>query len=157
MGLVETKLTIQALVGCRNKWFLEGEETYSGQSGRSRIWLWSPRVFDVRVIHIADKWIHALVTNMATKEEFYITVVYGHNNVAARGPLWDFLGSIADGIVKPWLVVRDFNNVLHMNDRNGRQHVHMGEVAQFKGCIDDYSFDHMRWVEDYYTWSNRQQ
>lgn len=50
MGLVETKLTADALEICKNKRFQDWEFYHNANGGRSRIWvLWKPQLFSVEL------------------------------------------------------------------------------------------------------------
>ena len=49
-----------------------------------------------------------------------MTVVYAMNEFSERIPMWTELMSWGRDVSKPWLLVADFNNPLHLDDRVGK-------------------------------------
>ncbi|XP_074301379.1 uncharacterized protein LOC141632764 [Silene latifolia] len=75
-----------------------------------------------------------MVTEKATSDEFFFFVVYGFNEDSERSDLWAHMKFIKDNYHKPWGVYGDFNNVLHYNERIGRE-VTWSEIAEFRACV----------------------
>lgn len=62
--------------------------------------------------------LHCEVTHTFTNKRFILTVVYVSNDSTERHTLWEFLISEANTTL-PWLIVGDFNHLLHKDDRIG--------------------------------------
>ncbi|KAL2940991.1 hypothetical protein RDABS01_029341 [Bienertia sinuspersici] len=61
--------------------------------------------------------------------------MYGLHSVKARRPLWQGLKHLASGVCLPWLILGDFNSLLHINDRLGST-VTWREIKDFQECIE---------------------
>lgn len=102
LGIVETKLTPTALDICKQKWFQDWGSLHNGGSRRFRIWLlWDLQRFQITHLMTHDQWVHVRIIKKSTKEEFYMTVVYGFNQQTEREQLWEGLNGIAAGMTKP--------------------------------------------------------
>lgn len=67
--------------------------------------------------------------------KFLITFVYAFNNKAERKCLWD-LSVRASTCQMHWIVLEEFNNVLHDGDRTGELPITFSKVIDFQNCID---------------------
>lgn len=125
------QIIVEIIVGLLPEWSLASNISYSH---KGRLWLiWLPVCFQVYIISMSARLIHAHVRHGSGKE-FYCTMVYGANDAKDREMLWSKLGS--NTISTPWIVCGDFNNVLHTNERVGGQQVSHTEVNALKGCMD---------------------
>ncbi|KAL2921512.1 Galactinol--sucrose galactosyltransferase, partial [Bienertia sinuspersici] len=70
-------------------------------------------------------------SKMATR---LVTSAYGLHSVEARRPLWQGLKHLASGVCLPWLILGDFNSLLHIDDRWGGT---------------------LKTIGPYYSWSNK--
>lgn len=64
-----------------------------------------------------------------------VTVVYALNHLNGRKKLWDDISTLAIGITGPWCTVGDFNNVLHVMDRIGGNHIQAYEYADLEAMF----------------------
>lgn len=64
---------------------------------------------------------------------------------------------IAPSIVESRIVIGDFNTMLASEDRRGGQLVTMQEVRPFLDCLKTSDLQKLKWVEDHFTWCNRQE
>jgi len=53
-----------------------------------------------------------------------------------RRELWRDIDNIADTMIEPWLIARDFNNVVSFEDRMGGNAISTYEIVDFKSCIN---------------------
>lgn len=100
--------------------------------------------------------IHCKTIRSQTKEEFSITFVYGENEEAGREVLWRNIKEIGQKMVKLWLVVGDFNDILAMEERIGRRK-HRRLSTSFLKCVNSCGLEDMKSSGCYYTWNNKQQ
>ncbi|KAL2940278.1 Blood vessel epicardial substance, partial [Bienertia sinuspersici] len=105
-------------------------------SNKGRLWLvWKVHDVDVDVLVIHEQFIHVKVHSIHNGYVFLATFVYGLHSVEDRRPLWKGLKHLASGICLPWLILGDFNSLLHIDDRwNGST---------------------LKSVGPYYSWSNK--
>ncbi|XP_060210363.1 uncharacterized protein LOC132637268 [Lycium barbarum] len=102
-----------------------------------RIWIgWKPA--DV-VIEMFSSFqvIHCIVKDKLSSFSSYVTFVYGLHSLEARRPLWADLRQIYSKVIGPWIILGDFNSVLHADDRVNPDPVHHSKTADFQQCLDD--------------------
>lgn len=59
------------------------------------------------------------------------------HNIADMKALWDQLRHINTVITGPWLIIEDFNSILHVEDMINGILVHQSEIADFQQCVED--------------------
>lgn len=79
--------------------------------------VWRPEFYIVYPINISSQTITCEVVYTPLQLEFLLSVVYAFNTKDERRDLWNNLVRISSGCSKPWLVLGDFNSVLHLEDR----------------------------------------
>ncbi|XP_074315380.1 uncharacterized protein LOC141651573 [Silene latifolia] len=121
-----------------------------------RVWLiWDDQNFRVSLLHKNAQVISARITEVGTGETFLFSVVYGSNDEDERKELWDHLKFIHDTYQGPWGICGDFNNVLHSNERIGRD-VRLSDVVHFKDCVDYCGLVDIKGKGAFFTWNNKQ-
>lgn len=71
MGLVETKLTAEALGICKQKWFQDWESYHNANEGRGRIWfIWNPQTFTAELFYKTDQLMHMRMTKIQQRRCF---------------------------------------------------------------------------------------
>lgn len=73
----------------------------------------------------------------------------------ARKDLWSGLLSLSHGIGLGWLLMGDFNAVLHLDDRLNGAAVSLYEIIDFSHFIQSSGCSELRMVGWSYTWSNK--
>ncbi|XP_075080969.1 uncharacterized protein LOC142166232 [Nicotiana tabacum] len=76
------------------------------------------------------------VKHILLKLEFVASFVYAYNQKEERKALWEYLNQVSMGMNQPWIVLGDFNSVLHVGERQGGKHVTIVEVLDFQACLD---------------------
>ena len=66
---------------------------------------------------VSAQMIHCLVSKVDGSWQSHLTLVYAFNKVEKRQSLWPELIQVGRAIQGPWLVVGDFNMVLHSYER----------------------------------------
>lgn len=85
----------------------------NGRSGGLGMFWNDPLRFDV--IDVSHHWIHGTLSSCYSK--CLITCIYGPPKRHKRFKLWDFVESIGNPQI-PWLLIRDFNQVLSVSDKS---------------------------------------
>ncbi|XP_058768386.1 uncharacterized protein LOC131642116 [Vicia villosa] len=117
-----------------NKW--NWLDNYSDHSN-GRIWImWEEGTMQIIPIQKTDQYIHFDVLDMQGSRVHILTVIYAQNQLMQRRKLWDDIKQVAGNIHDPWLVVGDYNNVLHPNDRIGGHPVQASEVKDLKHMME---------------------
>ena len=104
---------------------------------------------------MSDQFIHSKVIQQHTHKQFFLTLVYAHNQAEARQPLWEDLINIAQNMDEAWCVLGDFNSVLGYGDRMGGTEVKDFEIKSFANCTNLHNLQEMRYQGPYYTWLNK--
>ncbi|OIT18997.1 hypothetical protein A4A49_64742, partial [Nicotiana attenuata] len=136
VGMIETRIKNNKVEGIVSKMF-GGWEHFSNHNahynGRILI-VWRPEYYKIRVVYESAQAVTCEVFYVPIQKEFITTFVYAHNSREERRELWEYINR---GIgKKPWLVLGDFNSILHMEDRIGGNKVTINEVKEFQECID---------------------
>ncbi|XP_074277873.1 uncharacterized protein LOC141601483 [Silene latifolia] len=121
-----------------------------------RVWvIWIPHLFNVTTLHLSAQAITVQVTEISTGDSFIFTFVYGFNDDGDRMSLWQELKHVHDTFSGPWGICGDFNNVLHYNERIGRD-VTWYEIMDFRDCVHYCDLMDIKGKGDFYTWNNKQ-
>ncbi|XP_074315572.1 uncharacterized protein LOC141651774 [Silene latifolia] len=119
-----------------------------------RIWLlWKDRKYKVNVLDMEAQFIHVKVEDIINNYMFYVTFVYGFNKIEERIPLWDAMVRLT--LKEPWIIMGDFNNVLHMDEKIGLP-VKDSETMPFQDAIDRCGLQDMKCTGSFFTWNNKQ-
>uniref|UniRef100_A0A803MYM0 Uncharacterized protein n=1 Tax=Chenopodium quinoa TaxID=63459 RepID=A0A803MYM0_CHEQI len=82
--------------------------------------------------------------------------VYGVNDSAGREELLSGLGELGDGMDEPWLISRDFNCPLNLDNREGRV-VTWSEIEPFRNFASSCGVRDLVRIGCKFTWNNKQQ
>lgn len=61
--------------------------------------------------------------------QFLCTTIYGSLQPTKRKILWEYVGSVAEQIIEPWVIAEDFNVILDSSERIG------GADSTRNGCL----------------------
>ncbi|KAJ8427388.1 hypothetical protein Cgig2_008804 [Carnegiea gigantea] len=86
---------------------------------KGRIWM--------ELIHMTEQYTHCYAIQMSSNVKFYITFIYGLNQVQLRKKMWTNLSS-SQPIHEPWCIIGDFNSILYKEDRIGGGDVLLTDV-----------------------------
>ncbi|XP_062118460.1 uncharacterized protein LOC133832091 [Humulus lupulus] len=115
---------------------------------------WNPIMFSVSIIKCSSQLIHLLVRPLDKGNGFYVSFVYGFNEEEGRVGLWK---EISDCVTQePWLVLGDFNDILHKDGRIGVKVKYSKSVA-FQHCIEKCNLEDVKFTGSFFTWTNKQQ
>lgn len=84
-----------------------------------------------------------------------ITFAYGRNTMARQKLLWDEIRSLVVHIKEEsWILLRDFNEVLHVDERSGPRDRSNAGLANFRNLDKQVGLTEMYTRGGAYTWSN---
>ncbi|XP_070028566.1 uncharacterized protein [Nicotiana sylvestris] len=119
-----------------------------------RIWIgWKVANVKVTVLDCSNQMIHCCVTDNNSSFSSYITFVYGLHTIHDRASLWRSLRNMQTN--GPWLIIGDFNSVLHEEDRLNGIPVHQADTTDFQRCIDDIGVGQITKRGFKFSWSNK--
>lgn len=67
---------------------------------------------------------------------------------------WDLLSQLCPSMVVPWLVLRDFNEVLCQEEMQGINDQLEGQIQQFRLVIDELALKEVKGLRPFFTWNN---
>ncbi|XP_074305664.1 uncharacterized protein LOC141640884 [Silene latifolia] len=158
LGLAETKVktinitNVQAGLG--NNWkFINNNDLHAS----GRIWLlFDPSHFHMLFIMKDVQAIHVYVEHLQTGFSWICSLVYGCNKDSERASLWHSILHCKYIVHGPWLLMGDFNNVLHVGERIGSE-VTLAEIRDFQHCVDNCGLYDLVTQGAYFTWNNKQE
>ncbi|KAI8527740.1 hypothetical protein RHMOL_Rhmol12G0097800 [Rhododendron molle] len=114
---------------------------------------WNPQVLQVDLVFSSSQ---LIVVKVLPEDQklFYVSYVYGQNNMMQRRRLWDnmrvLLPIIGDA---PWIQLGDFNVVRKMTER--LVGFDANAAMEFNACLDTIGMDDMPFKGLWFTWSNK--
>lgn len=88
--------------------------------------MWNPTLMHVQIFLGPQQFIYCMI------DDWFLTVVYDSPHPSTRRLLWNRLSAIGLSISGPWLIVGDFNTVIHQSEKNGGAGVnHLSAFLQF--------------------------
>ncbi|GJT52897.1 reverse transcriptase domain-containing protein [Tanacetum coccineum] len=96
---------------------------------------------------------HFLVRNRNCGMQIYVSYVYGENAVMKRFSLWKNLID-HNGVIRtvPWVMLGDFNAILHQNESSNSYNVKGVGIQDFKDCVEKFNMDDINMNEMFFTW-----
>ncbi|CAK8532778.1 unnamed protein product [Lathyrus sativus] len=91
---------------------------------------------------------------MAGNFLFWLTALYALNRLEQRRVLWKDIAIIHAQQQGPWVLMGDFNNVIHINDRIGGNDVTETKYTDICSMMDNVGLFEKESKGSYYTWSN---
>lgn len=80
------------------------------------------------------QYLHVSLT-MHRRWKFFFTAIYASPMDVIRATLWSDLSRIAMGMVDPWLVARDFNDIAASSEKKGGRSLILGSAGCFESVL----------------------
>ncbi|XP_060202619.1 uncharacterized protein LOC132631038 [Lycium barbarum] len=109
---------------------------------------------DVEVIFDTVQQVSLKLVFLDLNKTFVITLVYTKCDESERLQLWEDIYNIAGSRNSPWLVGRDFNVVLHEDEKIGGIHVQPQDYEDFAYCGNSYELLETGFKGSHFTWWN---
>ncbi|XP_075665849.1 uncharacterized protein LOC142635595 [Castanea sativa] len=114
------------------------------------LWLlWNSDKVQITQLAMSEQEVHLLVKVISTTLEFIFTTVYASPRFHERSILWNNLKNVADLHDKPWIIARDFNEVLANGEKFSKSLI-------LKECLDYCNMVDLAFTRPRFTWTNRQ-
>lgn len=156
MAILETKLDFNSVAPVMQKKFsgwLFSHNFQQHQGGRILI-MWRPDQVNLSILDSQPQFIHCLIGCKTSHIEFEATFVYGLHSITSRRSLWDQLLLLGESMVRPWLVLGDFNSILSPLDRINGNAVSDYETSDFAHCCNSTGLGNMTTIGPFHTWTN---
>ncbi|XP_019224508.1 PREDICTED: uncharacterized protein LOC109206171 [Nicotiana attenuata] len=136
----------------RYKRRLNLESAFSNMNGK--IWLFFDVVVEWELIVKTEQHVIVKVFHHDFGKRIMMTFVYAKCSSIERLELWDNLWYPAIDMELPWLVVGDFNVVLHKDEKIGGLPVHPLEYEDFAFCVNSCGLLDQGYKGSHFTWWN---
>lgn len=83
---------------------------------------------------ICHNFFYCNATCKVTLLTFLVIFVYAFPTIVSRRPLWSNIMELSLNCSLPWLIMRDFNNVLKCDEKRNGANVILYEVKDFENC-----------------------
>lgn len=101
------------------------------------LWLlWDSSQVNISELSTTEQEIHAMVTPNCSNSAWLLSAVYASPRLAKRRLLWDNLMAVAELHSLPWVIARDFNEVLIGEDKYRGRPVNINRALRFQDCLD---------------------
>ncbi|OMO56897.1 reverse transcriptase [Corchorus capsularis] len=118
------------------------------------IWLcWEESVVNVDVFYSSSQLVHAHVKY--GELQFLLSVVYASPVLETRRRLWALLENFAATVDRPWVMIGDFNDVTHSNEKIGGVAHSVGRCMSFTGMIANCGLIDLGFTGPSFTWCNK--
>lgn len=118
------------------------------------IWiLWNAQVVHIDPISIDDQIINAVVWT-ASSPPWLLSAVYASPLSTVRQHLWDYLLQMGNCVELPWLMIGDFNQVIHPSEKHGGLRPSTARMNAFLEVIHCCAMIDLGYSGPRYTWSN---
>ncbi|KAF7804493.1 putative LRR receptor-like serine/threonine-protein kinase [Senna tora] len=107
---------------------------------------------NISVIDVSQHWIHLKGKDLKGME-FLISFVYGPPQAYNRGILWNNLLSFGSSITYPWLIMGDFNQLIHASEKLSKN-THLSGVENFVNIINSCNMIDLLPSGNWFTWCN---
>lgn len=98
--------------------------------------------------------IHCHIVDRLSQFNCELTYIYGYNTITEEKPLWEQLRRLKGTINGPWIILGDFNTILHSDDRINGIPVHPTETVDFQNCITDLGVGQVTRKGWQFSWCN---
>ena len=85
----------------------------------------------------------------------FITFSYGYPQRFKQKEIWDNLLNIKNSIIRPWVIIGDFNEILYPHDKIGRTNGHSSRMQNFAEFINDCELVEFESFGLPYAWFNK--
>ncbi|GJV40134.1 RNA-directed DNA polymerase, eukaryota, reverse transcriptase zinc-binding domain protein [Tanacetum coccineum] len=114
---------------------------------------WDLVVSVVQLLSQNSQAMHFMVKRINDSEWFYVTFIYAETNVKDRKWLWNNLKEHNVIVNKcPWVLLGDFNVILHLNESTNGLNVKNFGLSEFKECIKELEMEDICSNEVFFTW-----
>ena len=120
-----------------------------GQSGGLALF-WNDQL-SVEIKEKKERFIDAHIRASSTDPFWHLTCVYGEPRTENRHRMWTILSDIRASSDLPWMLMGDFNEVLHASEHDGMGNRTRAQMEAFKDALDtcglsDIGYSGLTWT-----------
>ncbi|KAK9911160.1 hypothetical protein M0R45_035082 [Rubus argutus] len=151
--LMETNLEVDQMISVSSVFnfscFVVGR-TETGGGGLALLWEsgWNFHVITSSIGHIDG------LVSSPDNVVYRLIGFYGHPSTQLRSQSWELLRRISSSIASDWFVFGDFNEILFVDEKNGRRVRPLGQILRFRAVIEECGLTSVPFEGYPFTWSN---
>ena len=116
--------------------------------------LWDSTQAEVSELASTKQEIHVIVKDISFNISWLLSAIYASPRLAERRLLWDNLSKVAELHALPWIIARDFNEVLIGDDKFGGRPVNISRAINFQERLNAYGMIDLGFLGPRFTWTN---
>jgi len=116
--------------------------------------LWG-RDIHLLILNYSHCHVDALIDDDPRKGSWFFIGIYGFPEVSQRSRTWDLLRQLVRYNGEAWIVIGDFNELLHHNEKWGGRPRPYWQISAFRDVVNDCCLRDMGFKGNKFTWSNR--
>lgn len=118
------------------------------------IWiLWSNACVQLEVLSINDQFVNVLI-HRHLRDIWFLTTVYASPEAHYRSELWRYVERLGNIVSILWLMLGDFNQVLHSDEKKSGTPMHPRKIQAFHNMIMNFALVDMGYSGSPFTWTN---
>jgi len=156
IGLTETKvqeLNAWDMKRCWGNYTADWEQVTARQNSGGILITWNQQSFTKLNSFAMQRWLCIVGEIIENKTKCVFCVVYAPNSHGERQKVWDQLRRIKAHFQIPWIIMGDFNEVLHIHERRGTTELTQG-MREFHSLVFDLQLIDME-IGQNFTWIRR--
>jgi len=156
IGLTETKvqeISTWDLKRCWGNCNADWEQVTARQNSGGILIMWNQQHFIKLNSFAMQRWLCVVGEIIESKTKCAFCVVYAPNSQHERLVVWDQLRRIKAQFQLPWIIMGDFNEVLHIHERRGATELTQG-IRDFQSMVFDLQLIDMD-IGQSFTWIRR--
>ncbi|XP_061351884.1 uncharacterized protein LOC133296846 [Gastrolobium bilobum] len=119
------------------------------------LWLlWDGNKVELEILKVHHQFIHTRVKYLDAKKVDLVTFVYGSPRRLERKLLWAELEVINNSILEPWLLLGDFNSILHASEKVGGKEVCWDSMKEMQLCLSRCDIHDLGYKGPDFTWKH---
>ncbi|XP_061349456.1 uncharacterized protein LOC133294726 [Gastrolobium bilobum] len=117
------------------------------------IWiLWDDKVVKIEIILAHHQFIHTQVQHLASGKSEIITFVYRSPRRLERKNLWNELEAFSSSIQEAWLLIGDFNSILHASEKTGGSDLCWDSISDMQQSLINCKISDIGYKGPEFTW-----
>ncbi|KAF5464528.1 hypothetical protein F2P56_014601 [Juglans regia] len=154
--LQETRLSTREMESCKYKLGFQNCLGISSQGRKGGIALLWDAEIDLSVINYSSNHVDAIIKDSCLRQgHWFLTAIYGFPETHLRHHSWNLIKSLCRDNDKPWLVLGDFNKILHAHEKSGGNPRPERQLRDFREVVDVCRLRDLGYLGPKFTWSNR--
>uniref|UniRef100_A0A7N2R7P6 DUF4283 domain-containing protein n=1 Tax=Quercus lobata TaxID=97700 RepID=A0A7N2R7P6_QUELO len=153
--LMETKFKITEMEGIKRKVERQhGLVVPSQNRGGGLALIWK-NTLQVEPLTYSLRHIDVIVNEEGGNKRWRFTGFYGNPEMSKREESWSLIRNLSNRCDLPWVIIGDFNELLHANEKEGGNARPEGQMKLFRDTINSCELRDMGYCGSDFTWSRK--